>query len=513
MRRYLRGLRLWPAYLVLLAGAGLQVWCWWKDEPTRQHRVMNSLSFGVLTLAALLLWLLLFSRLSARLRWRLLGGLALLAVLGFSLVEIRGVSGDLVPILAWRFQGELDEAPVASPDGPRAVATAGDFPQFLGPRLDARLPGVFLHRDWQSHPPREVWRRAVGAGWSGFAVAGDLALTQEQRGEEEMVVAYALATGDPVWSHGDRARYDATIGGVGPRATPTVAGGRVFTVGSTGLLNALDLATGRQLWGHDLVAELGAEIPSWGKSSSPLVLENRVFVPVGGSGKSLVAFDAADGRELWRGGDDGASYSSPLVAELAGRRQIVLFTAASVTGQDPESGRVLWRHPWSAGQPNVAQPIVLGPDRLLVSSGYGIGASLLELSSGEGEGLVARELWHSPRLKLKFSQAVEHDGRLFGLDDGVFTCLDPSSGERCFKRGRYGHGQLLLVGDLLLVQTEAGELLLVEPDAAEARELGRIDTLSGHAWNTLAFSPPYLLLRNHQEAVCYELALAGEEAV
>ena len=505
-------LRLWPAIVILVAGLAGQAWAWLRDEPTRQMRVMDSLFYGVVTLFLLLLWLFFFSRLAGRLRLRIFGALFALGALFFTLVEIRGVSGDLVPRLGWRWASQLAPAPEGSGSYSAVPGEEGGFPQFLGPQRDARLRDVRLRRDWPAAPPREVWRRPVGAGWSSFAVIGNLAITQEQRGEQEAVVAYDLSSGEPVCSHSDEARYATTVGGVGPRATPTIASGRVFTVGSTGILNALDLASGRELWSVDLVAEHGAEIPDWGKSSSPLVDGPRVIVPVRAGGRSLIAFAAESGEVLWQEGSGGVSYSSPRLASLDGREQVLIFNSDGVAGHDPETGTVLWTYPWSRDQPNVAQPVVLGADRVLISSGYGIGSSLLRVSETESSGLVAQEVWTSRRLKLKFAQAVEFEGSLYGLDDGVLTSIDPATGERRWKRGRYGHGQILLVGDLLLVQTEAGRLILVEPDPSELKELASIEALSGHAWNTMAFSPPYLLLRNHQEAVCYELALAEERS-
>jgi outer membrane protein assembly factor BamB len=353
-----------------------------------------------------------------------------------------------------------------------------------------------------------VWRQVVGPAWSSFAVEGDIAVTQEQRAGDELVVAYDLPTGRPLWSHADKARYETVVAGVGPRATPTIAGGRVYAQGATGILNALELRTGRLLWSHATVGENGASEPTWGKSGSPLVVGGRVVVSVGGTeGRSLVAYDARSGEKAWAGGHDGASYSSPLLVTLAGRPQIVIFNQGSVAGHDPDTGALLWEHPWPSEQPNVAQPLPLGGDRLLFSAGYGVGSKVFAIASDGSTGLHATLEWESPRLKSKFANLVFHDGFVYGLDDGVLTCLDPATGERRFKGGRYGHGQILLVGGLLLVQTEEGEAVLLEPSPDGARELARFPLLDGKMWNPPALVGSRLLVRNDREAALYELPL------
>ncbi len=511
-----RRIRWWPAALILLAAVAGLLYVWvFGNFDLRQRQVVQTLKVVLVSGLLFALWLLFASRLPWRLRLALLAaGLALVVGLRATL-EVRGVTGDLIPILAWRWsESEAgDEVGV----GRAVLAPAGtpSFPQFLGSRRDGTLRGPELARDWHAQPPVEIWRRPVGEGWAGFAVARGLAVTLEQHGDEERVVAYDLATGEPRWSHSDEALYDNTVGGVGPRTVPTIVGETVYTVGATGILNALDLATGRELWRHDTVAEHDGSIGDWGKAISPLVTDGLVLVSPGGSvGPTLVAYDAEDGELRWQAGDDESSYSSPLLTTLAGRRQVVLLSRNQVAGYDPEGGGVLWTTPWPNTQPNVAQPLVLGDDRLLVSAGYGIGAKLYRIGPGSGpgevggDGLVAETIWRSPRLKSKFANYVEHEGAVYGLDDGVLVCLDLATGDRRWKRGRYGHGQLLLVGDLLLVQTEKGEIVLIEPDPEGLRELGSFPVFDGKTWNPPALAGDLLVLRTHREAVALRLPLA-----
>jgi outer membrane protein assembly factor BamB len=498
--------RWWPLVAVAALWSASQVLIWGLGERTGQERVVAAFAASLVGLVLAVLWLLFVSRLP----WRQRGlSLALLGGLGLALgwaVEYRGVSGDLIPVLEWRWTEPAVagiERQGVGLDGPLA-----DYPQFLGPERNATVHGLALARDWKAQPPREIWRRPMGEGWSSFAVAGGLAVTQEQRGGDELVAAYDLESGGQVWTHADAGRYETGIAGVGPRATPTIAGGQVFTLGATGRLNALELATGGRSWTHDLEAEFEAATPEWGRPSSPLVVDGLVVVSVGGAGASLVAFARDTGAVVWRAGTDGVGYSSPTLLELSGERQIVIFNRASVAGHEVASGRLLWSYPWSFRQPNVALPLAVGGDRLLVSSGYGEGARMLALER-RGDGFEVELVWESPRLKAKFSNLVLHEGYIYGLDDGVLVCLDPATGERCWKSGRYGHGQVILVDDLLLVQAEDGEVILVEPKPDRLRELGRFAALDGKTWNCPALAGRYLLVRNHREAALFELPLAA----
>jgi outer membrane protein assembly factor BamB len=380
----------------------------------------------------------------------------------------------------------------------------GDYPQFYGPRRDATLPGPRLARDWQSSPPRQLWRREVGEGWSSFAVFGGAAVTQEQRGDEEVVVRYDLETGNEVWVHTDRTALLTTIGGRGPRATPTIADGRVYALGATGILNCLELESGELIWSRNLVDDQQVRLADYGMPASPLLVDDLVVVQLARVGSSLVAYRRSDGEPVWRAGEDSGSYSSPILATLGGIRQILIVNQRSVAGHLPESGEILWREEWPLPGEKITPPLLLGEDRLLVSAGYGVGSRLLHLRAGEA-GLTVDELWASPRLKSKFASMVLHEGTVYGLDDGVLTALDPETGERLWKHGRYGHGQLILVGDLLLIQSEKGYVVLVEPTPEEHRELARLEALSGKTWNPPALAGRHLLVRNNREAACYEL--------
>ena len=505
--------RLWPLALILIGVGAAFVWVWGFVGAQRQDRVVASYLVGGLGFALVVLWLVALSRLGWR--TRLLGLCALLALpaAGALLLERRGVTGDVVPVFGWRWSGRPtpESGPTRALTRPgESAALEGDYPQFLGPHRDGTLAGVRLARDWGARPPRELWRRAVGEGWSGFAVAGTYAVTQEQRGDEEVVACYDRLTGEPIWSHAARARHEDGLGGPGPRATPTIVDGHVYALGGTGLLHALDLASGSAIWSVDILADSGASPPIYGVSGSPLVLGGLVVVLAGGSGsRSLIAYDAQSGARVWSGGDDPAAYSSPLAATLGGVEQIVVLTQSNVVGHAAASGAVLWTFPWPQGTEKVSQPVVLPGDRLFVSSGYGVGGKLLEITPRDA-GLAAVLVWETSALKAKFTNVVHRDGYLYGLDDGRLAYVDVATGSRRWKGGRYGHGQTILAGDLLVIQAETGEVALAEASPEAFVERGRIHALRGKTWNHPALAGRHLFVRNDVEAVCYELT---EDAV
>jgi outer membrane protein assembly factor BamB len=547
--------RWWPAAVIAAAAALALGWVWLSGgDRTRQERVVLTLPILLGASALLTLWFIAFSRIAPRVRVAALGVLLAAGIAGAATLRVRGVTGDLVPILEWRWASSSAPAPeqlpavpsaepspsqtpamapdrsvpepatsptptastapstpAAAASAPLSVDPAREYPQFLGPQRNGVVTGIHLATNWERTPPRLVWRRPIGQGWSGFAVSGGIAVTQEQRGAKEMVVAYKLADGAPLWSHSDNARFESTVAGDGPRATPTIAGGRVFTLGSTGILNCLDLATGQRRWRRDIVADNSAVQPAWGRSGSPLVVDDLVVVSVGAAnGPGLVAYRRDSGEPAWRAGHDLASYSSPLVTTLAGIRQIVILNEASVSAHDPADGRLLWEYPWPPQQPTVAQPLVLPGDRLLLSAGYGVGSKLLHVAAGPDGTLHASPIWETTRMKAKFTNLVVHDGFVYGLDDGVLVCLDLADGERRWKGGRYGHGQVLLVGGVLLVQTEDGDVILVEPRPDALKELTRMSVFAQKTWNPPALAGRLLVMRTDAEAVCYELPGDGD---
>lgn len=509
-----RSIRWWPALVIVALETALLVVVWNVPDLDGGTQTIITLASLLLTCFNLLVWFALFSRVRGKVRFVGPAVVAVVVVLAVLALRIESVSGDIVPKLVWRWSPKQDaalveQAATASRRIDLSRATPRDFPQFLGPDRNGRLSGIGLARDWGARPPKLLWKRPVGVGWSSCAIVGDYLVTQEQRGDQELVACYELLTGQPCWTHADATRYDSVMAGDGPRATPSISDGRVYALGAKGLLNCLDGATGEVLWARDVVEQAAAAVPMWGKSNSPLVLDGLVVVSTGGpNGRSLQAFDKVSGVLAWEGGDDASSYASPVLATLAGTAQILSVNQQSVTGHDPSSGKVLWSYAWPGLQPKVPQPVPVGPDRLLVCAGYGEGCKLLRLAAGEP--WTIQEVWSNKLLKPKFSNVVLHEGHVFGLDDGrSLVCLEVSSGKRKWHSGRsgYGHGQLLLVDDLLLVQAESGEVALVEASAERFHELTRFTALADKTWNCAILSGQRLLVRNDREAACYELPL------
>ena len=483
---------------------------------------------GVFLLA---LWYLIFGWGPGEVRWRrfwIFGVVVLVAgALFLALTRYDGSTGGTsLPRFVWRWAPGAAEAPIVLTDdevdaGPKPLAAAVaegavDSPQFYGPRRDATWPEaeVIADFDWSAEKPEELWRRPMGLGWSGFAVSGRRAITQEQRGPEELVTCYDLLTGDLLWTHRDTAHFFESaetgareMAGDGPRSVPTIQGDHVFTFGATGVLNCLRLETGEVVWQRDVLEELGKKLPKWGKSTSPLVIPDLQLVVVSGgekTGPSLVAYETATGAPKWKSAGNGASYSSPNLLTLHGVRQIVSVNAHDVSGHDPATGKELWVFSWPGSNPKVGQPIEVPGNRLLVTASYGAGSHLLQIGLTAGAWSV-ESVWKSIRLKTKFSSATVLGDHAYGLDEGRLTCVSLADGARLWKDGKYGFGQHLQVGDRLLVQAEPGYLAVVAASPDGFQELGRFDALTSMTWNPPTLAGRYLLVRNDREAICYRL--------
>lgn len=492
---------------------------WSGDISNRQDQVLQTLVVIVLAVLTFVVWLAFFSPFPKGFRRTFLVAFFAIAIFSVLFLRIRSVSGDVLPVLEWRWAKRapalIDNPSAAPPSAPAffdQANTLNDYPQFLGPERNGKLSNIPLARDWNLNPPKELWRQPIGTGWSAFAIVGNSATTQEQRGEQEMVVCYDLLSGKIKWSHGDSTKYDTPLTGAGPHATPTIAGKRVFTLGATDLLNCLNFKTGEKIWSKNILHDNEARRNAYGISNSPLVLDSLVIVSAGGrNGKSLVAYHAETGRKIWVGdGKAHSAYSSPFLTTFAGQYQIIQFNLSQIMAYHPLTGSVIWQEPWPKETQSISQPVALPDNRLFVSSGYGIGCKLFQISQDQAGEFQVAEIWKSSRMKAKLSNVVYKDGFLYGLDDGVLACIDPETAERKWKGGRYGHGQLVLVDDLILVQSEQGDVVLLEATPEKHTELASVPALNSKTWNHPALAAPYLLVRNDKEAVCFELALESQ---
>lgn len=425
-----------------------------------------------------------------------------------------------------------------------------DYPEFLGPNRDLRTNQVVLAADWNDSPPEQLWKIDVGDAWSGFSVVNGFAVTQEQRDAQECVTCYDARTGELKWIYEATRRHEDALamGKVGPRATPTIHEGLVYTTGGNGVLDCLNGADGSLRWSQDVPSLVGIDlIPRtnslgiayaaensalmWGRSCSPLIYQDLVVVAAGGPldfepGNdptcTLIAFDKKTGEEVWRGGKRSVSYGSPNLVTIAGKPQIVIMAEDHAVGHDPDTGKELWsfaRKGSSSGEANCSQVTAVGNDRLLVTKGYQLGGELLEVSAGKlgqsDESWAVKSLGKSTRLlKTKMTNPVVIDDYAFALSDGFMSCVrlleeEPGIEKSWRERTRFKHGQILNVGDKILVHGQDGVLALLQVNFDEFEQLGKIKTIEGFCWNTVALYGDLLLVRSERKAACYRLPIEG----
>ena len=475
-------------------------------------------------------------------RHRLVGLLILLVPAGVFTLYHPNFSGDVaISGLKPRFWSSSRSFAIECDDSPVTVdlntTSPIDFPQFLGPNRNAQIESVTLADSWDTEPEL-LWKIGVGEGWSGFVVVNGFAITQEQRDADECVTCYDVHTGKLVWINRNQRRHEDTMGmgKVGPRATPLVHEGLVYVTSGTGVLDCLQGSTGELVWSADVPKLVGisqaaktnskgltytmedSNLP-WGRSGSPLIFEDFVVVPAGGpatidkqsesTAATLIAFDKKTGDEKWRGGNRPISYGSPNVATVGGIQQILLVVEDWAVGHDPKTGEELWSHSWlgkSSGDANCSQVTPVDNHRLILSKGYNMGGELIEVKQSDGDWLVTT-LKKDPRvLKTKFTNPTIFDGHTYSLSDGYLECTQIDSFRRKWKqRGRFGNGQLLLVGDKLLVHAESGTLKLIQASPAGYQELASIKTIDGICWNTICLYGDLVLVRSDLEAACFRL--------
>lgn len=522
--------------LLLLVGLGGLAYIW-SIEPTwgRGMQIVVTYAVGMLSLFLGLVWLAVFSTC----RWRTIvaaaGGLILVAGAGAASVRSVHFNGDMQMILQYRWtpaqedllrqhrqsqdvagrQPTISSIPDPSPE---------DAPAYRGWRRDGVIVGPPLRQDWTEEPPREMWRQPCGGGYASFSVLDDFLVTIEQRGGNEVVVCYDGQTGGERWAFPYPALFSETLGGPGPRATPTIDQGTVYSLGALGDLIALDLATGSLRWHRDLLPE-GLPVVEWGLCSAPLVIHEQVIVEVGGpEGDGLVSVHRDTGDVLWErpgvarlrepGAKNRAGYSSPVLVTIDGVEQVLIFDGEGLRSHVPETGEQLWFSPFrnDAGV-SVAQPIVFDDGRIFLAMSYGVGCKMIRVSRDGERWRDPETLWENLHMKCKFTSPVLHEGFLYGLDEGILVCLDPETGRRRWKggsegtRGRFYHGQILLTNGQILALTERGDLVLVEaaPDAYhEVASRNVLDTRK--VWNPLILSRGRVYVRSHEEMAAFDLA-------
>lgn len=460
-----------------------------------------------------------------KLSWRsilgVVGGMALCLYLGSFVVRIESFNGDRTPRWSWRWSPTAEQklkTYLASKRTTRPVELESipnlgpSFPGLLGPKRNGIIDSSQIG-SLASAPPKLLWRHPVGTGWSSFAITDQMAINLEQRKEEECIVCYDLQSGAEIWCHAEKARFRNQYGD-GPRTTPCIDQQRVVCFGATGILTCLNLIDGELLWKQAVFHDPDRQNLLFGMSGSPIVYQGRVYVtPGAGPGEAAMCFDLISGTRLWSNGNDEASYASPTIAQVCGLEVLLSFNGEGLRAYGLD-GTELWLHPWvtqGESRVNVAQPIVLESNsnalnatQIVISSGYDKGTALFEVTHENGH-WETKTIWESHQIKSKLSNLVCSGNHLYGLDNGLLTCIGLTDGHRTWKKGRYGHGKILLVSGKLMIQAESGEIIFVEANPQEHIELARFPALDEKTWNYPAIAGNRLLVRNDREAAAYEL--------
>jgi outer membrane protein assembly factor BamB len=419
--------------------------------------------------------------------------------------------------LSWRWSKTPEERYLAAQSNrpaARAIATtapielsSADWPGFRGPNRDGIVRGLSINTNWQTSPPKLIWKQPVGPGWSSMCIVGNCVYTQEQRGPLEAIVCRDAASGGEIWAHLEGERFSEAMAGAGPRATPTFANDRIYAMTARGLLLCLDARSGNKLWQRDAAAESAAPLPIWGFSASPLVSEGHVVVFAGGESKGVLAYDAQTGTPAWSAPAGKVSYSSVQEATLAGQPCLLVWGDKGIVGLDPQSGAIRWQQAigTASGMPRSLQPHVYDGAVFVASEGEE-GAARIEVTH-TGNDWHATPKWNAKRFRPSFNDFVIKGDYLYGIDGGQMACVDLRDGTPKWRKGRFGYGQTLLIDDqsLLIVQCESGEVALVAAKPDGLQELGRFEAIKGKTWNHPAIARGRLYVRNGEEMACYEL--------
>jgi outer membrane protein assembly factor BamB len=400
-----------------------------------------------------------------------------------------------------------------SPGVAQSDAVNAEWPQFLGPDRNGNSRETGLLKTWPDGGPEVLWRVPGGVGMSGLAVQGGRVVTLVQHDGKQWATALDAKSGKSLWETPVAPGYKNGMGN-GPRATPAIAGERVFVFTGEGILAALNLADGKLAWSHNVVNELNGEVAEYGMASSPLVVGQAVVVTAGAPGASVVAYDTKSGKLLWKSGDDAAGYSSPALLELSGRKQLVVFNGEAAVGLIPESGASLWRYPFETNfNCNIVTPIVF-KDQVFISAGENHGCVMLSFK-GSGNKIDVGEAWESlgskSVLRNEWQTSILSDGYLYGFDNvGAagpvthLTCVDAATGKRVWQKLRFGKGNLIAADGKLFIATMNGDLVVVRitPDAFE--EIGRAPVI-GSTRQAPALANGLLYLRDDEEIVCVDV--------
>lgn len=382
---------------------------------------------------------------------------------------------------------------------------AGDWPQWRGANRDGVSAETSLLTDWPKEGPKKVWEVKGGQGYSSFAVVGGKVYTILQDGAKETVLCWDADTGKEIWRFGYACHYENDWGS-GPRSTPTIEGGLVYTVGGTGLFHCLKADTGEEVWKHDLLKEFNAENLRWGVTFSPLIEGDLIYTNPGGpNGGSIAAFDKKTGKLAWKALDDIAGYSSPIAATLAKVRQIVFFMGRSLVSVSPKDGKEYWRYDWETSYDcNIATPIIVD-DYVFISSGYGKGAAVFKVEGGENK-LTVKRVYETTKMCNHFSSCVLYEKHLYGFSDpGILVCMEFATGNVKWTERGFKKGSLLVADGHLIILGEEGTLAVAEATPDKYREKARHQVFQSKCWSAPVLANGKLYVRDETAVKCFEL--------
>jgi outer membrane protein assembly factor BamB len=385
-------------------------------------------------------------------------------------------------------------------------STGQDWPQFRGVHRDGISPETGLLQQWPEKGPREVWRQAIGEGYSGMAAVGERLYTMysdENEGDPtDFAAAFDAGTGKELWRTAIGKRYDTEFGN-GPRSTPTVDGDTAYVLGAMGDLVALSAKDGTERWRINLTETFGGRMPGWGFATSALVDGDQLVIEGGGSeGKSYAALDKETGEVEWTFGEGGPGYNSALAINAGGERRYIYFGGDKlncINGQ----GEEVWSHVWPQGETH-AMPVFVPPDKVFGSGAEGIGASLLKIHEEEGSATV-EETWRSRFMRNHFSSSLYFDGHIYGFDNATLKSISLEDGKMNWGKRGLGKGSLILADGHLIVLSDRGKLLLVEASPDGYVEKGAVQALEGRSWTSPTLADGRLYVRNHTEMVSYDI--------
>ncbi|MDD5522724.1 MAG: PQQ-binding-like beta-propeller repeat protein [Kiritimatiellae bacterium] len=396
------------------------------------------------------------------------------------------------------------------------VLNAADWPQYRGPNQDGIYPEK-VNLNWPTGGPKVIWKVPTQNGFSSFAVVGNKVFIQVNReingALREICVAMDAATGKELWfTDMGIGKYDGGAGpGDGPRSTPTVNDGMVYTFNQHLVLFCLDAATGKLVWSKDLMKDHAGRNIGWKSAASPVVDGNLVFVAGGGPGQSFLASNKKTGEIVWKVEDEIITHSTPVVATILDVRQVIFFVKSGLVSVAPGDGKLLWKFPFNFKVSTAISPVVSG-DIVYCSAGYDVGSGACKISR-EGSGLKATEMWKIPGNKPianHWSTPVCKDGYLYGMfsfkqfKTGPMKCVELATGKVMWEQPGFGPGNVILVNNKLLALADDGQLVLIEAVPTAYKEIARVQAVTGKSWSTPAFSDGRVYVRSAKEGTCLD---------